>query len=60
MKILPCPCCGGNAYPVYRVNGSCICCSECGLKTSWYEYIQDAVKAWNKRVPIADEYEIYG
>ena len=49
----------GNAYPAHYTDWVCIGCSECGLKTTWYEYVHDAIKAWNKRTPVVDEYDAY-
>lgn len=53
VKLNPCPCCGGSAkiqkdkgkIDVFRVK-----CSQCGIKTGWWNGYVGAVDQWNKRV----------
>ena len=59
-KILHCPFCSGEAQTVHYGSFVTVCCTECGAKIKWYEWDKDAIEAWNRRVPVADEYEVYG
>lgn len=53
VKLNPCPCCGGSAklqkdkgrIDVFRVK-----CSQCGIKTGWWNGYAGAAEQWNKRV----------
>ena len=70
-SLLPCPFCNGTAdlikksgiygytHDIYRIR-----CSRCGAeisKCNGYKNMADAViAAWNHRVPVTDEYEVYG
>lgn len=47
IKINRCPC-GGEAFDVHISGLVCICCPECGLRTGWHEYIEDAIIVWDR------------
>jgi len=48
-----CPFCGKKAGYVYRRNigGYCIKCAVCEAKTLYYDTVEQAYRAWNKRLP---------
>lgn len=60
-KLKHCPLCGGEAYiqeHVYRVLSSTygVVCFDCKAGTDqFYETIDDAVEAWNRRTTIKEE-----
>ena len=55
-KLKPCPFCGGKAIMVFRGGGDywydeySAYCTKCGAETDNYEFADDVVKAWNRRV----------
>ena len=55
-KLLPCPCCGGEADNWESFNDECayIDCKECGLSIS-RPIMEKAISAWNRRVPPTSE-----
>lgn len=65
-KILPCPFCNGKAeiymhYPPFgrRVRIT-VRCTQCRANSGEWGMIDKAIEAWNRRVPVKDEYEVYG
>ena len=60
-KLKPCPFCGGNAVmhtwrdERFRRNPTRIECDECGVSTTIYDMIRQAVAAWNKRLEAKNE-----
>ena len=60
MKILPCPFCGEE--PFIDTAEHFIKCRnlECGCMphTKYHVSNEKAIEAWNKRVPVTDEYEV--
>jgi len=49
-ELKKCPFCGGDAMTSYDDdNCPIVDCQLCGAMTGWYEKIDDAIKAWNKR-----------
>lgn len=66
-KLLPCPFCNGKAELVsYGLTGrlEVVQCSDCGARTRVFDPNvkrgESAIEAWNRRVPVKDEYEVYG
>ena len=51
-ELRKCPFCGGEAsiYVAYD-DGYYVCCDECGCGLPVYNTEQEAIEAWNKRVP---------
>jgi len=54
MIIKHCPFCGGQAE-VYEdeyhdTTLFMVACKECGISTAGYDYEEDAIKDWNRRV----------
>ena len=51
-KLKPCPFCGGKAetYPYY-FNEWYIGCGECSCDLGVFDTKEEAIEAWNKRVP---------
>lgn len=68
-KLKQCPFCGGEAILVHNavrknvwgrdVRGTVIGCDNCQA-TMFYQSEKLAIEAWNRRVPVTDEYEVYG
>ena len=58
-----CPMCGSNPKLIFwyreekQINPSQVKCKKCGLQTSTYFRIKDAILAWNTRAPIQSEGE---
>lgn len=50
-KLLPCPFCGGEAR-FSTEDGNWINCKSCGAETDYFEQREEAIKAWNTRVPM--------
>ena len=54
MIIKSCPFCGGRAevYEDEYDNTTLymVACADCGITTSGYDYEEDAIKDWNRRV----------
>ena len=55
-KLKPCPFCGGEASVyetgyMYSAPQYYICCDECGSGIAVFNTEQDAIEAWNRRVP---------
>lgn len=49
-KLLPCPCCGGEAAEHDRLNSNTVRCLSCGLRVKQSEMgMGDAAKRWNSR-----------
>lgn len=61
-ELLPCPFCGckamlnSNFHKVFCSNAFCTVMPQ----TQIFDTDEDAIKAWNRRVPVKDEYEVYG
>ena len=55
-ELRKCPFCGGEAsiYVAYD-DGYYVCCDECGCGLPVYNTEQEAIEAWNKRVPPTDK-----
>ena len=49
VKLLPCPFCGGEAFIVHR-SGGWIYCVECGAESGYFNTLEKAIEAWNRRV----------
>lgn len=56
--VLPCPCCGGEAVtrttPDWRTDDQLLAyviCRLCGLQTALRSTTEEALNAWNLRVP---------
>lgn len=53
-KLKPCPCCGGDA--VIEINAStsfrisCRNIYSCGVLQHWFDTLDEAIEAWNRRV----------
>ena len=62
MKLLPCPFCGGEAEliinPFYQRKA--VKCKKCYASIGMFDSAEQAIEAWNRRVPVKDEYEVYG
>lgn len=64
--LLRCPMCGSNPELFFwykeekQINPSLVRCIKCGLHTSTYLRIKDAILVWNTRAPIlsAEEMEM--
>jgi Lar family restriction alleviation protein len=60
-KLLPCPCCGGEAELrtftsrgwLFKLTAHYVKCSACGIQTGVQLTPQEAVDIWNRRVPIS-------
>lgn len=50
-KLLPCPFCGGEARFSTEA-GNWINCKSCGAETDYFEQREEAINAWNTRVPM--------
>ena len=53
VTLLPCPMCGGTDIRIARLSASpdqSVWCHSCQLRTKW-SYRDDAIAAWNTRVP---------
>jgi Lar family restriction alleviation protein len=50
-KLLDCPFCGGEAR-FSTEDGNWINCKSCGAETDYFEQREEAIKAWNTRVPM--------
>lgn len=65
-KLLPCPFCGSTNLDVCGVLVRYVHCLDCGTDGPWpchqrkEQTQEEAVEAWNRRVPMKDEYEVYG
>lgn len=66
-KPIFCPFCGGKAELVnYGLTGrfEVVQCSDCGARTRLFDPNvkrgESAIEAWNRRVSVTDEYEVYG
>ena len=55
----PCPFCGSsNVAPEeeygsdcgYSFGGHLVICNDCGIQTKYYETVEEAIEAWNRRV----------
>ena len=62
-KLLSCPFCGGKAelliVPDVRTKWV-VRCTKCYTNNGTFFSDHDAVETWNRRVPVTDEYEVYG
>lgn len=58
VEVRECPCCGGDGLVLKSQYGNIgehwVTCRQCRLKTGWYTTRDDAIAAWNKRAPDAD------
>lgn len=69
INLLPCPFCGGMPYIVFNakrknaygqeIDGTAVGCENCQA-SMFYRSGRLAIEAWNRRVPVTDEYEVYG
>lgn len=61
-NLLSCPFCGSKA--MLNSDFHQVSCSNalCGVfpQTWSYDTDEEAIEAWNRRVPVTDEYEVYG
>jgi Lar family restriction alleviation protein len=48
-ELKPCPFCGGEAYAPDRTTW--LRCRECGCETNYFETLEEAIEAWNRRFP---------
>lgn len=49
-RLKPCPFCGGKAN--FQGNGHWISCEDCLAETNYFDYKEEAIKAWNTRKPM--------
>jgi len=56
-KLLPCPCCEGEAKEMYTYLTSVewVACLKCGLETKGFGNAEAAAKAWNTRAAPAED-----
>lgn len=66
-ELKPCPFCGSEATINHKVvlETWIVECSNISCPASYmigydYDTEEEAIEAWNKRVPTTDEYEVYG
>lgn len=51
-KLKSCPFCGGEARTIpYSFEDFAVRCKECGCGTGIYDTEEEAIEAWNRRVP---------
>lgn len=46
IELKPCPFCGGRALIAYD---HWIYCADCNAESTFYEDLNDAIEAWNRR-----------
>ena len=49
-QLKPCPFCGEKAEVVYEQGWYKVGCCECWCQTQGFHDLEDAIKAWNKRI----------
>lgn len=52
MELKPCPFCGGSAFIPKSDSGDLlpwVACIKCGVETDYYETVEKAIEAWNRR-----------
>ena len=61
-NLLPCPFCGGEAVLNHDFHQVSCGNALCGvLPQTWtMDTDEEAIEVWNCRVPVTDEYEVYG
>lgn len=67
IKLLPCPFCGDTYIRVhftkcgnYVMGCNTVNCVACHCEGKLFRTEKQAIEAWNRRVPVKDEYEVYG
>ncbi len=62
-KLLPCPFCNGEAELLIvpgKIAKWVVRCTKCYTNNGTFASDHDAIEAWNRRVPVKDEYEVHG
>ena len=52
IELKPCPFCGGSAFILKSGSGDLlpwVTCIKCGAETGYYETVEKAIEAWNRR-----------